>query len=45
MMLANMFNHSINNRLLANNSRIERQDLPNQPFNPNSKLRFVMVFM
>jgi len=38
MMLANMFNHSINNRLLANNSRIERQDLPNQPFNPNSKL-------
>ncbi len=38
MMLANMFNHSINNRLLANNSRIEQQLLPNQPFNPNSKL-------
>ena len=38
MMLANMFNHSINNRLLTNNSRIEQQQLPNQPFNPNSKL-------
>ena len=38
MMLANMFNHSINNRLLANNSRIERQELPTNPFNPRTKL-------
>ena len=38
MMLSNMFNHSINNRLLANNSRIERQELPTNPFNPRTKL-------
>ena len=38
MMLANMFNHSINNRLLANNSRIENRLLPNEPFNPRTKL-------
>ena len=38
MMLSNMFNHSINNRMLTNNSRIERQELPTNPFNPRTKL-------
>ena len=37
-MLANMFNHSINNRLLANNSRIENRLLPNEPYSPRTKL-------
>ena len=38
MMLSNMFNHSINNRLLINNSRIENRLLPNEPYNTRSKL-------
>ena len=38
MMLSNMFNHSINNRLLANNSRIENRLLPNEPYSPRTKL-------
>ena len=38
MMLSNMFNHSINNRLLSNNSRIENRLLPNEPYSPRTKL-------
>jgi len=38
MMLSNMFNHSINNRLLANNSRIENRLLPSEPYSPRTKL-------
>jgi hypothetical protein len=38
MMLSNMFNHSINNRLLINNSRIENRLLPNEPYSPRTKL-------
>ena len=38
MMLSNMFNHSINNRMLTNNSRIENRLLPNEPYSPRTKL-------
>jgi len=38
MMLSNMFNHSINNRLLINNSRIENRLLPTDPYSPRTKL-------